>query len=246
MANFIHQKCNMDRKEECPSDYVEETQASLDDTSALISHIRTLPPVSSHASIGTAPEPLVQPILTPRFAISCTSNVLYGIRDLADKYDVGRPRMRIQTHISENPKEIEHTLELYPDAKSYADVYDSHGLLRDTTILAHAVHLTDEEIDLIKKRNAGISHCPTSNFNLSSGVAPIGRYLDEGMKVRFIDGLLQVNSFLPLGWARNRRIWWLCGIDVECDPKCINSIEGHGNESGNPATIATEKTRIRK
>ncbi|KAJ3553661.1 hypothetical protein NP233_g12596 [Leucocoprinus birnbaumii] len=58
-----------------------------------------------------------------------------------------------------------------------------HGLLRDTTVLAHAVHLTDDEIRLIKERRAGISHCPTSNFNLRSGVAPVGRYLDEGLKV---------------------------------------------------------------
>jgi guanine deaminase len=71
---------------------------------------------------------------------------------------------------------------LYPDAKSYAEVYDNHGILRDTTILAHAVHLTDGEIQLIKERKAGISHCPTSNLNLRSGVAPIGKYLDQGLK----------------------------------------------------------------
>ncbi|KAF9448012.1 Metallo-dependent hydrolase [Macrolepiota fuliginosa MF-IS2] len=177
-------KCNMDRKGESPEYYIEENaKTSLQDTSTLISYIRALSPVSGH---GATSEPLVQPILTPRFAISCTSDLLYGVRDLAHKHDEqypNEPRMRIQTHISENRSEIEYTLKLFPKAKSYADVYDHHGVLGDTTILAHAVHLTGDEIELIKKKNAGISHCPTSNFNLRSGVAPIGKYLDEGMKV---------------------------------------------------------------
>ncbi|EKM82469.1 hypothetical protein AGABI1DRAFT_68112 [Agaricus bisporus var. burnettii JB137-S8] len=182
-------KCNMDCKEENPDYYTEEdAQTSLQETSALISYIRTLSPISSHASIGTAPEPLLQAILTPRFAISCTSELLKGISDLADKYDSkgpysSDPRMRIQTHISENRGEIQRTRELFPEAKSYTDVYDRHGILRETTILAHAVHLTDDEIRMVKERNAGISHCPTSNFNLCSGVAPIGKYLDKGIKV---------------------------------------------------------------
>lgn len=181
----------MDCKEENPDYYTEEdAQTSLQETSALISYIRTLSPISSHASIGTAPEPLLQAILTPRFAISCTSELLKGISDLADKYDSkgpysSDPRMRIQTHISENRGEIQRTRELFPEAKSYTDVYDRHGILRETTILAHAVHLTDDEIRMVKERNAGISHCPTSNFNLCSGVAPIGKYLDKGIKVRF-------------------------------------------------------------
>jgi guanine deaminase len=64
--------------------------------------------------------------------------------------------------------------ELFPGNTSYADVYDSFGLLGQKTILAHAVHLGDDEVDLIAKKKAGISHCPTSNFNLSSGVAPVG------------------------------------------------------------------------
>lgn len=181
----------MDRNGASPDYYIEKSaRASLDDTSALISYIHSLPSIPCDSSIGTMPEPLVQPILTPRFAISCTGELLYGIRDLANQHDAqypDRPRMRIQTHISENLSEIEYTLKLFPEAKSYADVYDCHGLLRDTTILAHAIHLTDSEIELIKKKNVGISHCPTSNFNLRSGVAPIGRYLDEGMKVCGVD-----------------------------------------------------------
>lgn len=69
-------------------------------------------------------------------------------------------------------------------------MYDAHGLLRGNTILAHAVHLEDEEMVLIKERGAGVSHCPTSNFNLRSGMARIGEMLDRGMKVRESFGVL--------------------------------------------------------
>jgi guanine deaminase len=79
--------------------------------------------------------------------------------------------------------EISYTGELFPAASSYTDVYDIFGLLRNNTILAHAVHLSQDEMKLIKSKDAGISHCPTSNFNLSSGVAPVGVFLDMGIKV---------------------------------------------------------------
>ena len=67
---------------------------------------------------------------------------------------------------------------------TYAGVYDAFGLLRENTILAHAVHLEEEEVEIIKARRAGVSHCPTSNFNLRSGCARIGMLLDRGVKVR--------------------------------------------------------------
>ncbi|KAF8163613.1 hypothetical protein B0H34DRAFT_651932 [Crassisporium funariophilum] len=165
-------KCNMNR--DSPSYYLEPSSgASIEATRELISHIRAL---------GCSPssnEPLVQPVLTPRFAISCTPDLLSSLGELA----ASEPLLRIQTHISENPSEVAYTRALFPTAPSYAGVYDMFGLLRDNTILAHAVHLTEDEVDLIKERGAGISHCPTSNFNLSSGVAPIGYYLDKGIKV---------------------------------------------------------------
>lgn len=157
----------MDRN--CPEDYVEPShEASIEATVSLISYIKSLD------------GPLVQPILTPRFAISCSSPLLKSLGTLASS----DPSLRIQTHISENPSEIAFTKELFSGCTTYAGVYDSFGLLRANTVLAHAVHLEKEEIELVARRKAGISHCPTSNFNLSSGVAPIGEYLDLGIKVR--------------------------------------------------------------
>ncbi|KAK0239932.1 hypothetical protein EDD85DRAFT_467981 [Armillaria nabsnona] len=164
-------KCSMDRN--CPDDYVEpSTEASIDATESLIAHIRSL-------NFDHEQEPLVQPILTPRFAISCSSPLLASLGKLASS----DASLRIQTHISENRSEIEFTKQLFPECTSYADVYDSFGLLRSNTVLAHAVHLEPQEMDLIAQRKAGISHCPASNFNLSSGVAPVGEFLDRGIKV---------------------------------------------------------------
>lgn len=165
----------MDRNS--PDYYIEPSaKASIEATQQLISFIRALPQENQSF------EPLVQPILTPRFAISCTDELLGSLGKLA----ASDPTLRIQTHISENPSEIEFTRKLFPEAKSYAGAYDMFGLLRNNTILAHGVHLDEDELDLIKERGAGISHCPTSNFNLSSGVAPVGKMLDKGIKVLFI------------------------------------------------------------
>ncbi|KAF9469349.1 Metallo-dependent hydrolase [Collybia nuda] len=167
-------KCNMNR--ESPDYYREcSVEASVTDTKQLITYIRSL-----HAATNSnSSYPLVQPILTPRFAISCTPELLTSLGELA----VQDPALHIQTHISENKSEIAYTKTLFPQAPHYAGVYDSFGLLRSNTVLAHAVHLEAPEIELIAQRGAGISHCPTSNFNLSSGVAPIGVYLDRGIKV---------------------------------------------------------------
>ncbi|KZT71294.1 Metallo-dependent hydrolase [Daedalea quercina L-15889] len=183
-------KCNMNR--ECPDYYVESSaEESISATRALIQHIRSLPPSSPPNSW-----PLVQPILTPRFAISCTPDLLSSLGTLARS----DPQLAIQTHISENANEIAHTKKLFPTEilpnpppgageaserarGTYAGVYDAYGLLRHNTILAHCVHLEAAEIEVIKARNAGVSHCPTSNFNLRSGCAKIGVLLDKGIKV---------------------------------------------------------------
>ena len=161
----------------CPDYYVEpSSEASLSATKDLIAHIRSFPRPARRDSTLDA---LVQPILTPRFAISCTPDLMSSLGELASSDST----LRIQTHISENPREVAYTKELFPNSKTYTNVYDDHGLLRENTILAHAIHLEDEEVELIKRRKAGISHCPTSNFNLSSGVARVGEYLDRGIKV---------------------------------------------------------------
>lgn len=152
----------------CPNDYIEPSvESSISTTRELISYIR---------SLGSN---LIYPILTPRFAISCTGPLLSSLGELA-KAD---PSLAIQTHISENQHEIDWTMELFSECTSYADVYDKHGLLTERTILAHGVYLSESEMEIIASRKTGISHCPTSNFNLRSGMAKVGEWLDRGIKV---------------------------------------------------------------
>jgi guanine deaminase len=161
-------KCNMDR--ESPDWYREQDAASsVRDTRQVIKYITSLN------------SKLVQPILTPRFAISCTDQLLTELGNLANE-DEHRD-LAIQTHISENLDEVAYVRQLFPDLPDYASVYDHFHLLRHNTVLAHGVHLTNAELALIKKRDAGISHCPTSNFNLRSGVAPVDRWVKQGLKV---------------------------------------------------------------
>lgn len=160
----------MDNPKECPFYLVDPSwEASFSDTKTIVDYIRKLPKNDP---------PLVQPIISPRFAISCTSDLLTALGKYADE----NPSLRIQTHYAENLGEVERTLELF-HAKSYADVYNNFHLLRRNTILGHGVHVTDHELRLIREKGAGIAHCPSSNFFLRSGSAPIGHYLDMGVKV---------------------------------------------------------------
>ncbi|KAG6825591.1 hypothetical protein H0H92_003161, partial [Tricholoma furcatifolium] len=166
----------MDRPGECPDYYIEKcAHDSLRDTKKLIDHICFL---YSQDAVHHS-QHLVQPILMPCFALSCTDKLLTSLSKLA----ASDTSLRIQTHIAENVGEVEHVKDVFPKAPHYAGVYDHFGLLRHNTILGHAVWLTDAEVKLIAKRKAGISHCPTSNFYLTSGVAHIGAYLDKGVKV---------------------------------------------------------------
>lgn len=100
---------------------------------------------------------LVQPILTPRFAISCSDELLSGLGKMMDK----DPNLSLQTHLAENPTEISFTKSLYPKLESYTAVYEEFKLLRKNTILAHCTHLESSEMDLIRKNESGVSHCPT-------------------------------------------------------------------------------------
>lgn len=115
---------------------------------------------------------LVQGIITPRFAPSCLRELMKELGALSTKF--GAP---VQTHISENRDEVKLVADLFPDCDDYTSVYDSHGLLGPLTILAHAVHLTPAERKMILQKNCSILHCPSLNTFLTSGIAPVRKYL---------------------------------------------------------------------
>lgn len=120
------------------------------------------------------------PILTPRFLPSCSNKLLGELREIQQAYD-----LPIQSHLSENPGEVELVHKLFPKAAFYGDGYDHYGLFgsRQKTIMAHCIYSTPEEIELIRKNGVFVAHCPASNMNLSSGIAPIRKYLDLGIRV---------------------------------------------------------------
>lgn len=121
-----------------------------------------------------------KPILTPRFVPSCSQPLLAGLGELQKEY-----RLPVQSHLSENQQEVELVHRLYPTAASYGDVYRRFGLFGGSapTIMAHCVWSADDEIALMKENGVFVAHCPQSNMNLSSGVAPVRRFIDEGLNV---------------------------------------------------------------
>jgi len=126
-----------------------------------------------------AEQPLLHYAITPRFAISCSDPLLEVCSQLAREF----PQSYIQTHINENPDEIETVRELFPHSKHYADVYDKAGLLKPGTVLAHNVHPQNAELALIRERDCVVCHCPASNSFLGSGLFPMKKHLDLGIRV---------------------------------------------------------------
>ncbi len=121
-----------------------------------------------------------RPILTPRFTPSCTDALMQGLGRL--QRETGLP---VHSHLSENLGEIEWVKELCPDTRFYGEAYSKFGLFGENgpCVMAHCVHCPDEETNLMRKNGVFIAHCPQSNANLSSGVAPVRRYLELGLHV---------------------------------------------------------------
>jgi guanine deaminase len=113
---------------------------------------------------------------TPRFAVSCTAEMLAESARLAAHYGA-----YWQTHLSEDGGEIEEVRRLFPGAIDYLDVYDRAGGLSERAILAHAIHLSEREVERLAESRARVAHCPASNLFLSSGLMPLARYREAGI-----------------------------------------------------------------
>lgn len=122
---------------------------------------------------------LVRPILTPRFVPSCTPAMMTAYSQLAKEYN-----LPVQSHLSENRSEIAWVKELEPESTCYGDAYLRYGLFGQTpTLMAHCCYTEGEELRLMKEHQVFVVHCPTSNCNLASGMAPIRTFLNEGVPV---------------------------------------------------------------
>jgi len=118
--------------------------------------------------------------ITPRFAITSTPQQMQAAQALAHEF----PDLFIQTHLSENLEEIKYTCELYPEATDYTDIYVRYGLMRDTTLLGHAIHLSEREADVLSETGAVAVHCPTSNLFIGSGLFPMKKLQRREKPVR--------------------------------------------------------------
>ena len=160
-------KVNMDRNG-APSLQEESAKASADATLKWIEETLSL-------------YPNIQPILTPRFTPSCSDDLMKELGEIQRRF-----HLPVQSHLSENLGEIAWVKELCPDTSFYGEAYDKFGLFGGEdcpTIMAHCVHCPDDEIALMKERGVYIAHCSQSNSNLSSGIAPVRRYLEEGLHI---------------------------------------------------------------
>jgi guanine deaminase len=143
-------KCLMDRH--CPEGVRDATAQSLIDSERLIQRWH------GQGRLGYA--------ITPRFAPSCSDEQMRGAAELVERY----PGVWIQSHVAENHEEIAWVRALYPQARSYLDVYESFGLLRPRSMYAHCIHFDDADRKRMQACGASAAVCPTSNLFLGSGL----------------------------------------------------------------------------
>ena len=158
-------KVNMDRN--CPDYLREDTRESAEATLSWLKEVKKRNYQNT------------RPILTPRFTPSCTDELMEELKKLQIRYD-----LPVQSHLSENPGEVSWVKELCPWSEFYGDAYDRFGLFGADcpTIMAHCVYSGDKELERIRENGVMIAHCPESNMNLSSGIAPVRRFLEMGIK----------------------------------------------------------------
>ena len=157
-------KCMMDKGDEVPKPLQEQTSQSIEESLALLERWH-----------GQA-DGRIRYCFAPRFAISCTRKLLMQVGELSRTHGV-----MIHTHASENRTECE-LVEAETGLRNI-NYLDSVGVTGRHVALAHCVHLTNEEIRILKSTNTNVAHCPSSNLKLGSGIAPITHLLEEEVSV---------------------------------------------------------------
>ena len=172
---FVGKTC-MDNQETNPEYYREDSKEAVAGTTEVIQHCRRRDEKGD----------IVRPIVTPRFAISCTPESLTALGDIAKEYENAYgPGQGVanQTHFCEAQQEIDATLKQYKKFSCEADLYEHYGLLNSNSVLAHCTLLSDDDLAKVKQRDCGIAHCPISNVTVGGGfmAAPIRKFLSAGM-----------------------------------------------------------------
>lgn len=210
-------RVNMDR--DCPDDLREPSAAvSLDETRRFVA--------------GMDGFARTRPILTPRFVPSCTDALMEGLGQLCR--ETGLP---VQSHLSENQGEIELVARLCPDTELYGQAYDKWGLLGEygPAIMAHCVHSGPAERALLKERGTFVAHCPQSNTNLASGIAPVRTMLNEGLQVGLgtdVAGGASLSMFRAVTDAiQVSKLYWRL-VDQSCAPLTVPEALWLGTRGG--------------
>jgi len=113
----------------------------------------------------------------PRFVLSCSEKLLIETKEMMKDF----PGSLFHTHSSENKTEVETVRKM--TGKENVEYFDSIGILDSHTVLAHCIHLNETELKTLKKNSVRVSHCPSSNLKLGSGIADIPRFIKEKISV---------------------------------------------------------------
>ena len=134
------------------------------------------------------PNPRIIKALFCHSVYTCSQKLIQGFSDLAKKYNT-----YLQIHVSETQKEVDDCIQKYSCRP--VELLYKWGVMCPKTLFAHAVHLNDDEIRLVKKTGTVLGHCPTSNLKLDTGQMSLQKYLDAGLKVTLgTDGVSSNNS----------------------------------------------------
>lgn len=157
-------KCMMDKGDDVPAALSEKTESSISESVALIE------------AWHNKAEGRIRACFAPRFAVSCTRELLERVARLAREMGV-----MVHTHASENRDEIA----LVESETGQRNIEYLHGLgiAGPHVLLAHCVWLNDEEIALLARTRTRVAHCPSSNLKLGSGIAPVPEMIDSGVSV---------------------------------------------------------------
>lgn len=173
-----------------------------------------------------------QPILTPRFTISCTNDLMDMLGLAARQFSA-----RVQSHLSESPEEIALVKELCPEQGHYIDTYVRPGLIGQgmPSLMAHCVYSDQYELNVMRENDVYAVHCPQCNMNLASGLAPVRRWLQMGLKCGLgtdIGGGSSVSIFRTMLEAMqvSRLVSRL--IDPELKPLSISEVFYLGTKGG--------------
>lgn len=149
----------------CPDELRDDAETGYADSKALIERWH------GKGRLGYA--------ITPRFALTSSDEQLAAAGRLAAEY----PDVWIQTHLAENQEEVDEIAKLFPWSRSYLDVYDHHGLLRDRSVFAHCLYLDEADRLLMAEKGGAGAFCPTSNLFLGSGLFDLESMSEAGVKV---------------------------------------------------------------